>query len=179
MNCPHRSLAGALLLGGVHFAAHPLLATATIAPPLCTAGMLRVTASMQRAGGSSFGAVAFTNTGNRVCILRGRIGVRLLDTRGRQLSVQYVYRRGDLYGRRTPPYVELTPHFPGGGYVQLLWRNWCGARLTAVRITVMLPNGRGSVMAGRTRTGRVAVPSCSSPRTRSTVSIGPPELVHF
>jgi len=98
-----------------------------ICRPLCSARMLHVTASTQRTGRASFGSVMFTDTGPRSCALRGRVGVRLLDSRGRALPVQYVYRKSDLYGRRIFPYVVLTPHAKGAGYVQLLWRNWCGA----------------------------------------------------
>lgn len=127
MNRLHRGLAGALLLGGTHLATGPLAAHATSALPLCSARVVHATASTQRTGRASFGSVIFTDTGLRGCALRGRVSVSLLDSRGRALPVLYVYRKSDLYGRRIPPYVVLTPHAKGAGYVQLLWRNWCGA----------------------------------------------------
>lgn len=179
MNRLHRALAGALLLGGTHLAAGPLSVHAASVVPLCSARTVHATASTQRTGSASFGSVMFTNTGPRSCALRGRVGVRLADSRGRALPVAYVYRKSDLYGRRIPPYVVLTPHARGAGYVQLLWRNWCGARLAVVRVVVTLSGGQGSEVAEQLRRRRVIAPSCTSPHTRSTVSIGPPELFHF
>jgi len=96
MNRLHRALAGALLLGGTHLATGPLAAHATSALPLCSARTVHATASTQRTGRASFGSVMFTDAVPRSCALRGRVGVRLLDSRGRALPVVYVYRKSDL-----------------------------------------------------------------------------------
>ena len=179
MKCLSRALAGALLLGGAHLATHPLLAHATTAPPLCSARTLRVTASTQRAGGSSFGSVVFTDAASKSCALRGRVGVRLLDSRGHSLPVEYTYRKDDLYGRRTPPIRRASP--------PLLRRRLCANPLAQLVRSASHRGPRRGCAPKRTgigdggsdahREGRGPVMLVVAYALHGV--IGPPELLHF
>jgi hypothetical protein len=99
-------------------------------------------------------------------MLRGLPRVTVLRATGRPLPARLV-RAGNL--SLSP--VALPPGKPDTADLVIFWANWCGHPPGRLLVRVTLPNG--DLITGHLAgpTGYELVPSCSSPRQPSTISV--------
>jgi hypothetical protein len=135
-----------------------------VRPAPCRPSQLAAAASLQGATGSAVGAIVFSGTGSRPCVLRGWPRVRLTRRDGRSLGVWTLRLRGPR------PSIVLASHGTRGkAYVEVWWMNFCRPwPRGGVFARVTVPRRRGSL--------RMRIfgpkPRCDFPRSPSTLGVG-------
>jgi hypothetical protein len=112
---------------------------------LCHAHSLVVHAGRE-SDGSSFAAsgnVELTNIGRKPCRLSGVPTVAVLRSDGMSLGLKYRVTNNHPALRS----AVLPVGKPGAASMDLVWLNWCGPRPGPLRIRIVLPHNRGTVIA--------------------------------
>jgi hypothetical protein len=133
----------------------------------CVGAAIRIRAGREGENGGVHVDIEFTNVGHHRCMLRGVPRVIVLRANGRPLPARIV-RAGNL--SLSP--VALPPGKPNAADLVTFWANWCGQPPGPLSVRVTLPNGDliTGLLSGPTSRYDL-VPSCSSPRQPSAISV--------
>jgi hypothetical protein len=153
------------------------------APGACPVSGVGAVVSFGVATGSMLGRASLLNDGHSACFLTERVGVRLIDARGRPLSVRYQmesrsWLRATLGNQGADPaagYIQgrlvLRPH--GTAHVLLWWVNWCERPVVyPIQALIALPS-HGGTLTARPGANPINTPRCDLASAPSVLRVGP------
>jgi hypothetical protein len=119
----------------------------------------------QVAPGLSAGALSVTNESSSACELTAFPVLHLLNSAGEVIA-------GEVYPNYAKLDLTIQPGSAGAKVAELYWQNWCGINPRPLQVSLVLPNGGGSVNApyGDAAT---PLPSCSGSSNTQFYATGP------
>lgn len=126
-------------------------------------------------GGAVTGRIAYTQHGNRSCVLRGWVKARILNRDGKPLAVteRQIPTTGPVKSLRV---WKTTPGKPIRLVsTKLTWLNWCKGKVKGPdTLRVTLPNNGGTKVLpiGQLGGSGVMTPSCVNPTAGSLLDVG-------